>query len=269
MEKAIQLSTQIYTNLDILKDLVLSEIVQITEDDVILSVFLAASNIDEELKSSEISEYLYQFLLQLYDVQSNETADFEGKSIPGCVGISKRIEEDTQGKNCLPKNYEFYQVSGRCLNPQIPGAGLANRAMTRMGKQYCSLNAQKGNKKLPNERKLSLGIGHVLKDRSNIQNGLTGNLLALTIAQFVTHDLMQHIYYGHVSGSESPTSCDAMNNKFRLPKIFEAPFNDEASLDVDANDPFYKDFGVRCFDVGKNRVLNENCKIQKSNTVSN
>lgn len=263
MIKKSRLSTQIYGNFNNLRDLVRKgigkELPKLTES----SPYVAASELDDELKSSEKNDILYEMLTQFFDVRSNVTPVFESNEVaPGCVGVQGRILKDTE-EYCSEENYRNYVVQGKCLNAGRPGAGLANRAMTRLGSPVCTQNNQNTLGGLPTEREVSLAIGKYLKENPFEQRGQTPNLIALTLGQFVTHDTTQRVFQGNVNGESQPFSC-GRNNRL-LPNVFDAQINDE--MKIQAEDPFYGIFGVRCLPIGKNRIINENCKLQKASIV--
>lgn len=265
LSKMLHISRQMNTNFENLVDLVKNGIVKVDDSlPVPGSPFIAPSYMDAELQSSEIMDILFEMLNEYFNVASNVAPIYKiDGPVGGCIGSEQRISGDTDA-HCSDDDYKEYQLEGACLNSESPGAGLANRGMTRIGTPICTQNGQSSLGDLPNPRHISLAIDGLLREMPFKQEGLTPNLIALTMGQFVTHDTMQHILKGNVNGEGTPPSCSANNRK--MAKIFETHTNE--AVEVDADDPFYKKFNVRCLQFENNRVINENCEIQKASIVS-
>lgn len=137
--------------------------------------------------------------------------------------------------------------------------------MTRLGSKHCVLDRQAATCKLPSARKVTFAIEKSLDlfPPLNLFFPIP-NLISLFWGQFVAHDTSQGQTKGKSTGSPSNAACAA--NGRNLPAELVPP--NVRGIQIDCNDPFYKNFGVRCLDLIEFRTLDEECTVKKPEFVS-
>uniref|UniRef100_A0A336MLW0 CSON001195 protein n=1 Tax=Culicoides sonorensis TaxID=179676 RepID=A0A336MLW0_CULSO len=222
----------------------------------------------KQVKGTEILDNLRALLDNYFNLQKFEIPHYQYSTYFDFLSAEEKYRSEPQ--TCVYGNY--YEADGSCLNPQLPGAGAANREYKRLAQPHCTLRGERNACVLPNARSVSLavqeGVDVSYKAQEfpyNLDYGLVPSVFAFNFAQMNAHDHAYARLHSNERGHHGHAAC-AVDQRKPLESLVVA--NSAEGIPVDCTDPFYGQFNVTCLNFIKQQKLNEDCRVREAGALN-